>query len=124
MVEELGFDSVWVGDHVAWPLPILDPFLQLAQLAVLTERPLLGTAVLLLPLRHPTLVAKQVATLDRLSGGRLVLGVGVGADSGSKAFRSNQQIEEIPQQGSGEARRKCVLVKSSTPRLRRQSCWA
>lgn len=79
-VEELGYDSIWVGDHMAWPLPILDPLLQLAQLAIVTRRVLLGTAVYLLPLRHPTPVAKQVATLDRLCGGRLVFGVGVGGE--------------------------------------------
>ena len=80
VVDRLGFDSVWVGDHIAFPMPFLDPFLQLAQLAALAERALLGTAVYLLPLRHPTLVAKQVATLDRLCGGRLVFGVGVGGE--------------------------------------------
>jgi probable F420-dependent oxidoreductase len=79
-VEELGFDSVWAGDHVAWPLPALDPFLQLAQLAPLAEHVLLGTGVYLLPLRHPTHVAKQVATLDRLCGGRFVFGVGIGGE--------------------------------------------
>jgi probable F420-dependent oxidoreductase len=80
LIEELGFDSAWVGDHIAWPMPILDPLIQLAQLAALCERPLLGTAVYLLPLRHPVPVAKQVATLDRLCGGRLVFGVGVGGE--------------------------------------------
>lgn len=79
-VERLGFDSVFVGDHVAWPMPILDPLLQLAQLAAFSDRLQLGTAVYLLPLRHPVLVAKLVATLDRLCGGRLVFGVGVGGE--------------------------------------------
>ena len=78
--ERHAFDSLWVGDHVAFPVPILDPFLQLAQMAVFSDRLLLGTAVYLLPLRHPVLVAKQVATLDRLCGGRLVFGVGVGGE--------------------------------------------
>ena len=61
LAEGLGYDSVWVGDHLAFAAPILDPLLQLAQLAVYSKRLLLGTAVFLLPLRHPTLVAKQVA---------------------------------------------------------------
>lgn len=78
--ERHALDSVWVGDHVAFTVPILDPFLQLAQMAVFSDRLLLGTAVYLLPLRHPVLVAKQVATLDRLCGGRLILGVGVGGE--------------------------------------------
>jgi probable F420-dependent oxidoreductase len=80
LAEECGYDSVWVGDHVAWPLPIGDPLLQLAQLAAVSDRLLLGTAVYLLPLRHPTLVAKQIATLDRMCGGRLVFGVGIGGE--------------------------------------------
>ena len=75
-----GYDSVWVGDHLAFPVPILDPLLQLAQLAALDERLMLGTCVYLLPLRHPATVAKQVATLDHLTGGRLVFGVGVGGE--------------------------------------------
>ena len=78
--EALGYDSLWVGDHVAFPVPILDPLLQLAQLAAFSERLTLGTGVYLLPLRHPVPVAKQVATLDLLCGGRLIFGVGVGGE--------------------------------------------
>jgi probable F420-dependent oxidoreductase len=80
LVERLAFDAVWVGDHIAFPIPSLDPLIELAQLAAFSERVLIGTAVYLLPLRHPTPVAKQVATLDRLCGGRLVFGVGVGGE--------------------------------------------
>jgi probable F420-dependent oxidoreductase len=80
LAERLGFDSLWVGDHVAFAVPILDPLLQLAQAAAFTQRLLLGTAVYLLPLRHPTPVAKQVATLDHLCEGRLIFGVGVGGE--------------------------------------------
>ncbi len=79
-IEALGYDSLWVGDHIAFPLPILDPLLQLAQAAAFSKRLLLGTSVFLLPLRHPTLVAKQVATLDLLCDGRLVFGVGIGGE--------------------------------------------
>lgn len=80
LAESLGFDSLWTGDHVAFPVPILDPLMQLAQIAAFSERLTVGTAVYLLPLRHPTPVAKQVATLDHLSSGRLVFGVGVGGE--------------------------------------------
>jgi probable F420-dependent oxidoreductase len=80
LIDRLGYDSVWVGDHISFPVPILDPLLQLAQIAVCSDRVLLGTAVYLLPLRHPTPVAKQIATLDRLCGGRFVFGVGVGGE--------------------------------------------
>jgi probable F420-dependent oxidoreductase len=78
--EAWGYDSLWTGDHVAFAVPILDPLLQLAQLGAFTQRLQLGTAVYLLPLRHPVPVAKQIATLDRLLGGRFVFGVGVGGE--------------------------------------------
>jgi probable F420-dependent oxidoreductase len=80
LAESLGFDSIWVGDHIAFAVPMLDPLLQLAQAAAFSDRLIFGTSVYLLPLRHPTPVAKQVATLDRLCNGRLVFGVGVGGE--------------------------------------------
>ena len=58
LVDRCGYDSLWVGDHVAFTIPILDPLLQLAQAAVVSRRLTLGTAVYLLPLRHPAPVAK------------------------------------------------------------------
>ncbi|MFG1946162.1 LLM class flavin-dependent oxidoreductase [Nonomuraea sp. NPDC048826] len=75
--EQLGFDSVWAGDS---PLarPRADPLLLLAALSSVTERVALGTAVLLPALRHPILLAHQLATLDRLSGGRVIAGMGGG----------------------------------------------
>ena len=80
LARRLGYDSIWVGDHVAFPMPIHDPFLQLAQLACFDDTLTFGTAVYLLPLRHPVAVAKQVATLDHLCDGRLIFGVGVGGE--------------------------------------------
>ncbi len=80
LVDRLGYDSLWCGDHVSFAVPILDLLLQLAQAAVVSRRLLLGTSVFLLPLRHPAPVAKQVATLDHLTEGRLVFGVGVGGE--------------------------------------------
>ena len=80
LVDRCGYDSLWVGDHISFPVPIFDPFLQLAQAAVVSRRLTLGTSVLLLPLRHPTPVAKQAITLDHLTEGRLILGVGVGGE--------------------------------------------
>jgi alkanesulfonate monooxygenase SsuD/methylene tetrahydromethanopterin reductase-like flavin-dependent oxidoreductase (luciferase family) len=80
LVDRAGYDSLWVGDHISFPLAILDPLLQLAQAAVASRRLMLGTSVLLLPLRHPTPLAKQIGTLDHLTEGRLILGVGVGGE--------------------------------------------
>ena len=80
LVDRCGYDSIWVGDHISFPIAIFDPLLQLAQAAVVSRRLLLGTGVYLLPLRHPTPVAKQVSTLDHLSEGRLIFGVGVGGE--------------------------------------------
>ena len=80
LVDRSGYDLLWVGDHISFAVPILDPLLQLAQAAVVSRRLTLGTSVYLLPLRHPTPVAKQVATLDHLTEGRLIFGVGVGGE--------------------------------------------
>jgi Luciferase-like monooxygenase len=68
LVDHCGVDSLWVGDHISFPVAILDPLLQLAQAAVLSRRLVLGTAVYLLPLRHPAPVAKQVATRSAAAG--------------------------------------------------------
>src|ERR1700739_1794067 len=80
LVDRSGYDSLWVGDHISFAVPILDPLLQLAQAAVASRRLTLGTSVYLLPLRHPAPVAKQVSTLDHLTEGRLIFGVGVGGE--------------------------------------------
>ncbi len=84
--ESLGFDSLWVTDHVVVPEPyremfgttVYDPLSVLAFLAACTQKPELGTAVLVIPYRNPVNVAKQLATIDNLSGGRLIFGTGAG----------------------------------------------
>jgi len=112
--EAWGYDSLWTGDHVAFAVPILDPLLQLAQLGAFTRKLQLGTAVYLLPLRHPVPVAKQIATLDRLVGGRLVFGVGVGGEFpaeyeacgvplGERGARLAEAIPLLRQLWSGES---------------------
>jgi probable F420-dependent oxidoreductase len=80
LVDSSGYDSLWCGDHISFPASILDPLLQLAQAAVVSPRLTFGTAVYLLPLRHPVPVAKQVSSLDHLSEGRFIFGVGVGGE--------------------------------------------
>jgi probable F420-dependent oxidoreductase len=97
-LEAAGFESLWVSDHIVlpasieshypfaadgratWPstTPYVDALIALALMAAATERAALGTAVLVLPLRHPVVFAKQAASIDVASGGRLRLGVGAG----------------------------------------------
>ncbi len=91
-VEQIGFDHIDIFDHVVMghpmpgrapgpynaAMPILEALTLLAHLAAVTTRVTLGTEVLVLPQRQPALVAKQISTLDTLSGGRVRLGVGVG----------------------------------------------
>jgi probable F420-dependent oxidoreductase len=78
--EALPIDSLWVGGHVASTNPSPEAMVQLAGLAALTSRVRVGTSILLLPLYPPAIVAKQVADLDRATGGRVTLGVGVGGE--------------------------------------------
>lgn len=79
-LEALPIDSLWVGGHVSAPNPTPEAMVQLARLSALTRRVRIGTSILLLPLYPPALVAKQIAELDRASGGRVALGVGVGGE--------------------------------------------
>ncbi len=79
--EALGYDSIWAGDHIAFQNPILDVTVALASFVAVTTRITVGAGIVLLPLRPPALVAKEFASLDYLSGGRVVLGVGVGGES-------------------------------------------
>jgi probable F420-dependent oxidoreductase len=80
-VEALGFDSVWTGDHVSFHGPIHESLTLLATYVPITSRIRLGTAVYLLALRSAAIAAKASATLDALSGGRLIFGVGVGGEN-------------------------------------------
>jgi alkanesulfonate monooxygenase SsuD/methylene tetrahydromethanopterin reductase-like flavin-dependent oxidoreductase (luciferase family) len=88
-VEALGLDALFVGDHLAAAVPVMDSTVTLAAVAASTTRIRLGFGVMVLPLRHPAWAAKQVATLQRLSGGRVILGVGVGGEPhGTAAFEA------------------------------------
>jgi alkanesulfonate monooxygenase SsuD/methylene tetrahydromethanopterin reductase-like flavin-dependent oxidoreductase (luciferase family) len=78
--EATGFDSLWAGDHVAFHEPLLDITVALATFAAVTERVRLGAGVLLLPLRAAAIVAREFGSLDYVSGGRVILGVGVGGE--------------------------------------------
>jgi probable F420-dependent oxidoreductase len=114
--EELGLDSVWAGDSPV-TRPRADPLLLLAAAARATERVRLGTAVLLPALRHPILLAHQLATLDRLSQGRLIAGIGggfpdpntraqfaaVGIGFASRVSRMEESIDAMRRLWSGDA---------------------
>src|SRR5450631_1831960 len=84
--EELGLADVWVSEHIIVPKDggyppspnFWDPVLSLTWAAAVTQRVRLGTSVLVLPMRHPLPLAKELATLHNLSEGRLILGAGVG----------------------------------------------
>src|SRR5277367_4121978 len=83
--DALGFDDVWVSEHIIVPRkefprsPLFyDPVVTLSWVAAVTQRVKLGTTVLVLPMRHPLPLAKELATLHNLSDGRLILGAGVG----------------------------------------------
>jgi probable F420-dependent oxidoreductase len=110
--ETLGYDSVWTTDHVLMPKTQPDPYghiletlTTLAYLAAVTERVQLGTSVVVLPQRQPILVAKQAATIDHLSGGRLTVGVGagwleeefafLGADFAARGARTDEYIRVL-----------------------------
>lgn len=80
--ESAGAGALWAIDHLFWPVPMVESLTALAVAAATTSRATLGTCVLQLPLRNSGVVAKQAANLQLLSGGRLVLGVGVGSHRG------------------------------------------
>lgn len=111
--ESLGFDSVWVSDHVVMPLKhqgrfsdvFYDPFILLSHIAGQTGKITLGTSVIILPYRNPIVVAKMISTLDMLSEGRVVFGVGAGwmkeeyealnVEYSHRGARTNEYIEAI-----------------------------
>ncbi len=79
-LEAQPIDSLWVGGHVASRNPGSEAVTSLVRLATLTERVRIGTSVLLLPLYPPAIVAKQLADVDRMTDGRLTVGVGIGGE--------------------------------------------
>lgn len=96
--EEAGFESIWLADHIAFPVsfksrypysatgefpssvsePLMEPVATMAVLVGATNRVRIGTAALIMPYRNPVLLARMLVTLDHFSGGRIVLGAGVG----------------------------------------------
>ena len=129
--EESGFEAIYVPEHVAiypgaqigaWQvptdLPFPDPLDVLTFVAASTERLLLGTGVLLLPYHHPVTLAKRLATIDVLSGGRMrLLGIGVGALPGAHGAM-NARMMSSGRMSSGT---KCSTENNNTATGRLQS---
>lgn len=110
--EELGFDSLWVSDHVVIPDGhkvfgdvFYDPLVTLSYIAARTKTIKLGTSVIILPYRNPVVVAKMISTLDQLSEGRVLLGIGagwmkkefeaLGVDFGQRGAVTNEYLEAL-----------------------------
>ena len=115
--EEAGWDGFFVWDHVRWREPVVDVAdtqITLAAIAASTERIRLGPMVTPLARRRPVKVARETATLDRLSGGRLTLGVGLGSDSfGSEFQMTGEEADE---------RRRAQMLDESLEIL--QAAWS
>ncbi|MGH8948213.1 MAG: LLM class flavin-dependent oxidoreductase, partial [Acidimicrobiia bacterium] len=105
-VENLGFDSIWITDHLLaakqfYSVSFLEPLTALSLVAGVTERVRLGTSVMVMPIREPVLLAKQLATLQFLSNNRFVLGAGIGwyppeyAATGVKKSERGARTNEI-----------------------------
>ena len=93
--EAAGWDGVFLWDHVVGgATPILDSWTTLGAVAAATERILLGPTVTALPRRRPWVVARQASTVSRLSGGRLVLGVGLGSNESGDFTRFGEQTHQ------------------------------
>ncbi len=114
--DELGFESLWLGEHIVRPYnqfgdgndlftwDLYDPYVAAGLIAAVTERVRIGFGVLLLPFRNPIILAKMIATLDHLSNGRVIFGIGIGGKVEAKALgvewkgigrRTNEYIEAI-----------------------------
>ncbi len=110
-IEELeanSIDSLWTGGHIASRNPGPEAVASLIRLAALTERVRVGTSILLLPLYPPAIVAKQTADVDRMTGGRLTLGVGIGGEY-PQEFRACQ----VPLQERGRRTDEAIpLIRS------------
>lgn len=76
--EELDFHSLWVQEQIVGDVPILEPVNLLSYLAAITEKVRLGTSVMVAPVRNPVQLAKSLGSLDHMSGGRLIVGIGLG----------------------------------------------
>lgn len=92
--ERVGYESIWFGDHVAFTSPIQDALTQIAHASAYTRTLTFGTAIYLLPLRHPGPAAKSIASLDHMCGGRLIMGLGIGGEFPKEFALSGVPVNE------------------------------
>lgn len=104
-VEELGFDSVWAAEHILFYGPTLDATVTMAAYAAKTRRMKVGSSILLMPLRNPTVTAKAVSTIDIISGGRVMLGIGVGGE-----FAKEFEATGVPREERGARTNEAIRV--------------
>ena len=114
-IECIGLDSIWVSDHIIVPKNdapwnrVFESITTLGFMASITESVQLGSSIILVPLRDPMILAKQVATLDALSNGRLIVGIMTAASHGAKDA-NGLTVGIIPQDDSSEANEYCDVV--------------
>lgn len=96
LAEASGFDSVYIGDHLLHPNPLMEAIVTLSMVAAVTERVTLGTCVMLMALREPLWLAKQLGTLDHFAPGRLRIGIGVGG-----AYPGEFDVLDVPLKARG-----------------------
>ena len=77
--EELGFESLWTAELILTDFPLLEPVTLLSYMSAITERVRLGTSVMVVPHRNPVQLGKALSSLDNMNGGRLIVGIGLGA---------------------------------------------
>ncbi|GAC1439457.1 MAG: hypothetical protein NVSMB55_00950 [Mycobacteriales bacterium] len=95
--EDAGWHGVFVWDHVGYRAPVralADPWITMSAIAVATTQIVIGPMVTPLPRRRPIVVARQIASLDRLCGGRLVLGVGIGGDGSGELSATGEELDD------------------------------
>ncbi len=95
--EEAGWDGVFVWDHIGYRAPvdaIADPWVTLAAMAMVTSDVRLGPMITPLPRRRPVKLAREVATLDRLSDGRVTLGIGIGGDGAGELTATGEELDD------------------------------
>ena len=132
--EATGADSLWAVDHLYWPHPMGESLTTLAVAAGATSSATLGTCVLQLPLRRPAAVAKQATALQLLSGGRFVLGVGVGIHEGEyiragvdfhrRGALMDEGIAEMQRAWANPTRAPRPTTSRSRSRPRSRCTWA